>query len=150
MSKNVIIIASGETERRSLPHLLAHLKAADVIVDDVRIPPRRKNALTIEMAEKLMRSAWFGNASPPEKFVVLLDADGKVPDDVLRPFREELPKRIGGNISATIQYAIAQWHLEAWFFGDARGLKGYLGRAPGSVDTSKPDEIQNPKQHLKQ
>ncbi len=150
MSKNVIVIASGETERRSLPRLLAHLKTEDVIVNDVRIPPRKNNALNVEMAEKLIRSAWFGNSSPPTKFVVLLDADGKVVDDVLRPFRDELPKRIGGKIPAALQFAVAQWHLESWYFADAKALKGYLGRALGNVDTSKPDEIQNPKLHLKQ
>ncbi len=116
MSKNVIVIASGETERRSLPRLLAHLKTEDVIVDDVRIPPRKNNALSVEMAEKLIRSAWFGNSCPPAKFVVLLDADGKVADDVLRPFRDELPKRIGGKIPAALQFAVAQWHLESWQF----------------------------------
>ena len=40
-------------------------------------------------------------------------------------------------------------HPEAWYFADVTGLGGYLGRDPGDVDTSKPDEINNPKQHLK-
>lgn len=49
-----------------------------------------------------------------------------------------------------LQFACAQWHLEAWYFADNQGLRGYLERDLGSVDASKPDEIQNPKQHLKQ
>ena len=44
---------------------------------------------------------------------------------------------------------VAQWHLEAWYFADVTGLRAYLGRDPGNVDTSRPDEIQNPKLHLK-
>ena len=39
MTKHVIVLASGETERRSLPHLLVHLQADDICIDDVRIPP---------------------------------------------------------------------------------------------------------------
>lgn len=44
----------------------------------------------------------------------------------------------------------AKWHLEAWFFADAAGLRARLGRSLGAVDPSKPDEIQNPKHHLMQ
>ena len=39
--------------------------------------------------------------------------------------------------------------LEAWYFADATNLRGYLGRALGDIDTSRPDGIQNPKGHLK-
>ncbi len=45
-------------------------------------------------------------------------------------------------------YAYAQWHLEAWYFADATNLREYLHRDLGSVDASKPDEIENPKLHL--
>lgn len=49
-------------------------------------------------------------------------------------------------MESSIQYAYAQWHLEAWYFGDAEGLRRYLGgKALGNVDTSQPDEIHNPK-----
>ena len=35
---------------------------------------------------------------------------------------------------ADIKYACAQWHLEAWFFGDAEHLRDYLGgKALGNV-----------------
>ena len=149
MGKNVVVIASGETERRSLPHLLAHLQAEDIALVEVRIPPLGK-ALNVEMTEKLVKASWFERiAAPPDKFVVLVDADGRTPDDVLRPFREQLPGRIGATIGAQLQFACAQWHLEAWYFADISALRGYLNRDPGSVDPSKPDEIQHPKFHLK-
>ena len=149
MSKHVVVIASGETERRSVPHLVAHLRSEDISVDEVRIPPRGR-ALNVEKAEKLVKATWYENVvNPPDKFVVLVDVDSKAPAEVLRPLQEQLPGRLGPEIRATIQYAHAQWHLEAWYFADSANLRGYLKRAPGNVDTSKPDEIQNPKLHLK-
>lgn len=149
MTKEVVVIASGETERRSLPHLVAHLQAEDVAVVEVRIPPGGK-ALNLEMAERLLKASWFERiAAPPDKFVVLMDSDRNTPDQVLRPFREHLRDRIGTKIGAQLQFACAQQHLEAWYFADISGLRGYLERDPGSVDASKPDEIQNPKLHLK-
>ena len=78
-----------------------------------------------------------------------MDADGKDPEQVLLPFREQLPGRLGPKITASLQFACAQWHLEAWYFADVTGLRAYLGRDPGNVGTSKPDEIQHPKLHLK-
>ena len=148
MGKEVVIIASGETERRSLPHLVAHLRREGVSVVEVRIPPGG-NALNVKMAEKLLKASWFERiASPPDKFVILVDADGKTPDDVLSPFRKELPDRVRP-LNASVQYAFAQWHLEAWYFSDSSGLREYLKRDAGSADTSKPDEIRNPKLHLK-
>src|SRR5437870_3008253 len=149
MTKEVVIIASGETERRSLPHLVAHLRDEDIAVVDIRIPPGTK-ALNVEMAGKLIKASWFERiVNPPDKFVLLVDTDGKSPDDVLGPFREHLPQRLGPNIHPQIQFAYAQWHLEAWYFADVAGLREYLERAPGNVDPSKPDEIPNPKLHLK-
>ena len=152
MAKNVIVLASGETERRALPHLLSHLGARGVSLEEVRIPPRN-GALSVRMAEKLIKAAWYERLdTPPDKFVILLDVDGKSPDVVMEPFRT-LSKRLGSEIGATVLYAYAQWHLEAWYFADAMGLRGYLrdqhGRTLGNADTSKPDGIQNPKLHLK-
>ena len=58
--------------------------------------------------------------------------------------------RLSKDVLSRIQYAYAQWHLEAWYFADAANLRRYLGgRNLGSVDTSQPDNIQNPKLHLK-
>ena len=148
MPKNVIVIASGETERRALPYFLSHLKTEDITVD-VRIPPGNK-ALDVSMAERLIKASWFERiASPPDKFVILVDTDGKTPGDVLRPFREKLSQQLGPSIHAQIQFAYAKWHLEAWYFADISGLRRYLDRAPGNVDPSNPDEIDNPKLHLK-
>ena len=97
------------------------------------------------MAEKLIKAVWYENAGElPDKFVLLLDIDRGVPDDALAPFKEQLPGRLG-HVRAAIQYAFAQWHLEAWYFADATNLRGYLGRALGDIDTSRPDGIQNPK-----
>ena len=40
------------------------------------IPPRNK-ALDAEMAEKLIKAAWYENlGAPPDKFVVVVDLDG--------------------------------------------------------------------------
>ena len=149
MPKKVVVIASGETERRSLPYLLSHLKAEGIHVADVRIPPRNK-ALDVGMAERLIKASWFEDiADPPNKFVILVDTDGKSPADILRPFRERLPQQLGRGIKAQLQFAYAKWHLEAWYFADISGLRHYLDRAPGGIDPSKPDEIENPKLHLK-
>ena len=80
VTNKVIVLASGETERHALPFLLSHLQSRGVSVEDVRIPPRNK-ALNVEMAKKLIEAAWYellGVCNPPDKFVVLLDVDGKV------------------------------------------------------------------------
>ncbi len=79
---------------------------------------------------------------------MLVDADGKHPDTGLAPF-QDLESRLNPQITASVKFAYAQWHLEAWFFSDSENLRAYLGRDLGSVDTSKPDDIENPKQHLK-
>ena len=147
MTKHVAVIASGETERRSLPHLVSHLKDCAIEVS-VRIPPGN-GKLTPAMAEKLIKSLFYGGLSP-DKVVILIDLDGKDPDQALNPFRTELPERLRNQGRVNIQYSYAQWHLEAWYFGDAQNLRAYLGgQAPGHVDTSHPDRIENPKNHLK-
>ena len=150
MGKHVVVIASGETERRSLPHLLSHLRGQGVFVDEVRIPPGN-GRLNASMAERLIMAAWYESlgSSQPDKFVVLLDLDKSAPNEVLGPLQDELLGRLGGHFEATIKYAYAQQHLEAWYFADAANLRTYLGHAPGHVDTSMPDEIENPKNHLK-
>ena len=147
MTKHVAVIASGETERRALPHLVAHLLDQDIEVS-VSIPPRNRN-LNVSMAEKLIKSLFYGS-QPPEKVVVLADLDGKDPDQALGPFKAALPERLRNEPKVSIQYSYAQWHLEAWYFGDIEHLRNYLsGQAPGHVDTSQPDDIENPKLHLK-
>ena len=100
------------------------------------------------MAERLVKSAWYENpGARPDKFVVVKDLDGKDPV-TMEPFRNRLLERLT-EIGVDVLFAYAQQHLEAWYFADAAQLRAYLGRAPGSVDTSRPDEIENPKLHLK-
>jgi len=148
VTKRVVVLASGETERRAVPHLVSHLRDRDISVVEVRIPPRNR-ALDVRMAEDLIRASWFGSiGAPPDKFVLLLDLDGKTPNQVLAPYRE-LTRLLGGEIDAVVRFAYAQWHLEAWYFADAANLGDWLGRALGQADASKSEEIRNPKLHLK-
>ena len=149
MSKRVVVIASGETERRALPLLTGQLAEQGILVEDVRIPPRHR-AINVDIAEKLIRSVWFERAEDarPGKFVVLLDTDRASPDDVIKPIQDLLQDRLR-DISASIQFAFARQHLEAWYFADADGLRRYLGRDLGNADPSQPDAIVNPKLHLK-
>ena len=116
----------------------------------MRIPPRHR-AINVAIAEKLIRSVWFERADDarPGKFVVLLDTDRASPDVVIKRIQDGLLRRLR-DIDASIQFAVAQQHLEAWYFADAGGLRSYLGRDLGRVDSSRPDEIENPKLHLKQ
>ena len=149
MAGHVVVVASGETERRSLPHLASHLRTQGCSVDEVRIPPRNK-LLNATVAEKLIKAVWYQDPdSAPQKIVLLVDVDTKSPDQVVGPLREQLAERLPDEINARLQYAYAQWHLEAWYFGDAVNLRGFLNRSLGSVDTSRPDEIRYPKHHLK-
>lgn len=144
--KRVVVIASGNTERQAIPHLVAHLRNESIFVHEVRIPPRN-GRLDIRTAEKLIKGAWYENFDLPiGKFVILLDVDGKSPDEVLAPFERQLPDRLR-DIPAPVVYAFAQWHLEAWYFADSQNLRNHLGRDLGKIDTSKPDDIQNPKRH---
>lgn len=146
MAKYVVVIASGDTERRALPHLVSHLED-DGIEIGVSILPRNRR-LNVSAAEGLIKSLLY-QGNPPDKVVILVDLDGKEPGEILRPFREELPVRLRSAPAVSILYVYAQSHLEAWYFGDAQSLRNYLGgQALGHVDTSQPDAIENPKQHL--
>ena len=148
MSKHVVVVASGETERRALPHLVSHLSEAGIRVE-VLIPPRHR-ALRADVVEKIIKAAWFApDDDPPAKFVVLVDVDqAAAPDEVVSPLREELSKRVS-NVGAKLLFAYAQQHLEAWYFADGENLRQWLdGRSLGRVDTSSPDTIQDPKRHL--
>ena len=145
MARKVVVLASGDTERRSLRHLVSHLQGTTV---EVRIPPNHRD-LT-RYAERLINSVWYDEIDDrPDKIVVLVDVDGKQPCDVVSPLRERLSNRLRREINARVLYAYAQWHLEAWYFADATNLREYLHRDLGSVDASKPDEIENPKLHLR-
>ena len=148
MPKQVIVIASGATERAALPFLVEYLQEENIVID-VHIPSRN-NVLTVDVVERLLKAAWYSlpDNQRIDKFVVLVDMDGKQPDAVVEPLREGLRGRVDSQVAAPVLFAYAQWHLEAWFFGDAQGLRDYLERDLGSVDTSNPDAIENPKRHL--
>ncbi len=144
--KRVVVIASGETERRAIPHLVSHLRDSDIRVD-IRIPPGNR-PLAVRTVDRIIQASLY-EGSPPDKFVVLLDLDGQAPDPVMDPLREGLLERLAGHVVSSVFYAYAQQHLEAWYFADADNLRDYLGRALGNVDSSQPDAISNPKLHLK-
>lgn len=148
-TKRVVVVASGETERHALPHLVRYLRDQGLVAQDVRIPPRNRR-LDVEMAEKLIKAAWYGSLdAPPDKFVVVMDVDDADPTEVMKPMQTQLPKRVR-EVGADVLCAYAQAHLEAWYFADVGNLRNFLGRGPGHVDTSKPDEISNPKLQLRQ
>ena len=149
MTGRVVVIASGETERRALPRLMSHLRERGAQLVDVRIPPGHR-ALDAAMAEKLVRAAWFGGAPPPpDKFVVLIDTDRSDPEERLRALQGPLAPRLAGVVGAPVLFAYAQPHLEAWYFADAENLRQFLrGRALGKIDASRPDELDNPKLRL--
>lgn len=146
MSGKIVVVASGETERRVLPILLAHLVNDGVEWLDVRVPPGHRD-VTPQLAEQVIRATYWelhGKGCPPDKFVVLKDTDAGHPDDVMAPFAQ-LEQRL--RLDVPIRIAVAQRHLEAWFFADPAGLRGFLGRELGSIDVD-PDAITNPKLHL--
>ena len=149
MAKRVVVVASGLTEQHALPRLLSDLGDQGITVD-VRIPPRNRS-LSVDSANSLILSAWYESAaSNPDKFVVLLDVDGQSPDQVIPDFQNRLQNVLRPVLTSRVLYCYAQWHLEAWFFADSANLRRYLGgRSLGSVDVSRPDEIQNPKNHLR-
>ena len=62
MAKNIIVLASGQTERPVLPHLLSHLRDRGVSPVEVRIP-RGNGALSVRMAEAVMNGPSRGGAS---------------------------------------------------------------------------------------
>ena len=147
--KRVVVIASGITERRAVPHLLTGVNDATVSAEDVRFPPRH-HQLTPEEVVKLVRAVWWERTdAPPDKIVVLVDTDRKTPEEAMFDLKEMLPKRLSAEMRRTIEYAYAQRHLEAWFFADADALKKVLGISLGREDYSRPDEMENPKLHLR-
>jgi hypothetical protein len=150
VAKRVVVIASGETERRALPHITRHLcKEEGIDLQEVCIPPHH-HVLDVASAEKLVLAAWFylsGSGRAPDKFVVLVDADARDPADVTRAF-ESLPNRVHTRVPVPVIVTAAKWHLEAWFFAGGGFLREYLGRDLGSVDPNAPDGVVNPKLHL--
>ncbi len=150
MAKRVVVIASGETERRVLPHLAAHLKDEGITVD-VRIPSRNRQIRSAIIVSIVQSTLYDSPAGRPDKYVILIDTDGKSPEEALRPVQRNLQRSSLSQQVPSILYAYAQWHLEAWFFADSSNLRIHLrGRTLGNVDTTRPDAIENPKHHLQQ
>ena len=132
-----------------MPHLLAHLRAEGITVE-VRTPDRNRKLLPSTVASIIYDSLYDFTEDTPDKYVVLVDTDGKTSEDALRPLQEGLQRANVEQHIPSLLYAYAQWHLEAWYFADARNLRDYLGRDVGSVDPNQPDSIENPKHHLQQ
>ena len=147
MAKRVLVIASGPTERDALPHLLADLSKEEITVE-IRIPDRHRQLRPSVVAPIIYSSLYDSGTQPYDKYVVLVDTDGKTAEDALRPLQEGLQRANVEWQVPSLLYAYAQWHLEAWFFADARNLRGYLGRDVGNIDPNQPDRIENPKHHL--
>jgi hypothetical protein len=148
MGRDVVVVASGETERQALPLLLRGLSAAGVSVE---IRTVVHGCVTADAAGKVVVATWWerhGRGTPPDKFVVLADTDGREPEELLEALRDGIRNRVG-NVGATVLCAVATWHLEAWFFADALGLRAHLGRDLGAVEGAPPDEIQSPKNCLR-
>jgi Domain of unknown function (DUF4276) len=149
MGRDVVVVASGDTERRALPHLLKHLLGAELASPvDVRISPH--GLLTVGIAERIVKATWWerhGRGTPPDKIVVLVDADTRSRDEKLLEF-DELPRRLA-DLPVAVKLAVAKWHLEAWFFADADGLRACLGgRSLGPLGAD-PDDMPFPKQRLR-
>lgn len=107
--------------------------------------------MTPDEVVKMIHAVWWERSgTPPDKIVVLVDTDRKPPEDALDELKEMLPKRLRPEMRRAIEYAYAQRHLEAWFFADADALRKVLGISLGGVDYSRPDEMENPKLHLRQ
>ena len=152
-NKRVVIIASGDTERRALPHLCRDLYATGIeILEPVRTIVLRTRTST-RFADRLrstIKSAWHdhnGKSEPPSKFVILVDADGRPKEAAIASAREAC--RHLHDIPVPCLVTAAKWHLEAWFFADEQKLREFLGRDLGNISPQFPDEILNPKLHLK-
>ena len=126
MTKRVIVIASGSTEQVALRHLTAQL-TADGIDVEVRFPSRHRE-LRFATVSQLINAALYDSGEAPDKFVVLVDTDGKTPEAAIDPIKSELERSSFRELHQRIHYAYAQWHLEAWFFCRWREFKKLLWR----------------------
>lgn len=149
MTKRVLIIASGPTEQNSLPKLLEHLKSENIEID-IRIPSGHRQLRPNVICPIIISSQYDSDEGPPDKCVILVDTDGKSPEEAIGPIQQGLQRTQLSRSFQNVKFAYAQWHLEAWFFADAANLRGYLHRDVGGINPNEPDQIQNPKQHLRQ
>lgn len=145
--KQVIVIASGDTERLALPHLLRELIDQEISLD-IRVSPH--GSLTIDRVSRVARAAYWDmkmRGRDPSKFVILLDADAEDREETIRRF-EVVAERIQ-DLQVPTYVSAAKWHLEAWFFADEQSLRSFVGRSLGGVDASRPEAIERPKEHLR-
>ena len=149
MPKRVLIIASGPTELNALPTLLDHLKLEGIEVD-IRIPPGHHQLRPNVLCPIIYSAQYDSEHGSPDKYVILVDTDGKTPEEAISPIRQGLQRAQVLQKFHNVKFAFAQWHLEAWYFADAANLRTYLDRNMGSVNANDPDQIQNPKHHLRQ
>ena len=106
--------------------------------------------MNVDIVEKLIKAVWYSNiAEPPNKVVILVDTDQVTPQDAMELLSSNLPLRLEDEIASRLHFAYAKRHLEAWYFADSTNLRDWIGRAVGSVGASRPDELDNPKLHLK-
>lgn len=149
MAKRVLVIASGPTEQNALPKLLEHLRFEEIEVD-IRIPPRHQKLRPNVLCPIIISSQYDSEVGPPDKCVILVDTDGKTPAEAISPIQQGLRRTQLPSTFGSINVAYAQWHLEAWYFADAANLRAYLGRSIGNINPNDPDQIENPKHHLRQ
>lgn len=149
MTKRVLIIASGPTERNALTKLLEHLKSENIEVD-ILIPAGHRQLRPSVVCPIIISSQYDSEEGPPDKCVILVDTDGKSPEEAISPIQQGLQRTQLSRTFQNVKFAYAQWHLEAWYFADAVNLRAYLGRDMGSINPNEPDRIQNPKHHLQQ
>ena len=149
ITKRVLIIASGPTELHALPTLLEHLKSEGIEVD-IRIPPGHRQLRPSVLCPIIYSAQYDSEYGAPDKCVILIDTDGKSPEEAINPIQQGLQRTQVLQTVQNVKFAYAQWHLEAWYFADAANLRIYLRRGMGNVNSSEPDQIQNPKHHLQQ
>ena len=126
MAKKIVVIVTGETDRRSIPRVCRDaFEQAEWF--EVRKPPGNA-ALTPEQAKKLIKAAWYemcGRGRAPDKFVMLIDANNHEPLEAARPF-EEMAAHLA-DVTAPKLVTAAVRHLEAWFLAIRRSFGSFWG-----------------------
>ncbi len=125
MAKRVLVIASGQTELNALPRLLAHLSEEGITID-VRIPDRHRKIAPNVVAPIIYSALHDSENGPPDKYVVLVDTDGRTAAETLRPVQEGLQRTSVSRYVENLQYAYAQWHLVKLGILPTPGISGFI------------------------
>lgn len=150
---NVLVVASGSTERAALPHLLREVESGtNHRLVEVVIPPGHR-ALNGKIVSQLATAGyWKHHAGGSEvgKIVVLHDADRRDPGAVREELESELESLLTKltNRGVHVLVAVAKPHIEGWFYADGESLRDFLGRDLGAAGGCAPDDMENPKLHL--